>query len=118
MTIQGKTLSLTRNELKAQNPAGHAPVVISGVLKANNGIYPVGMIVKRDVDGLTLIPLVTGDASPVGVMDSTVDTSLEGSGNYVAHGSVQSAVICLGVGSAAPAQGDLINLQTHGIFPS
>lgn len=117
MTIPGKAFSSTRDEARAQNPAGHPPVVIPGILKANDGSYPVGLILKYDADGVTLIPFVEGD-TPVGVLDETIDTAAQASGNYVRHGSVVNAVLKVGAAvPAAPTAAALIKLQAAGVFP-
>ena len=118
MPINGKTFSYTRDELKAQANSGHAPVVVAGKLKANDGVYPVGLILKRDADGVTLIPFVEGDPTPAAVLDLTIDTAAEGSGNIVIHGSVQTPVLKVGaVAPAAPSQATQLALQAVGIFP-
>lgn len=117
MTISGNAFSTTRSEIRAQNPAGHPPVVIAGDLKNNDGVYPVGLILKYDVDGITLIPFVEGD-TPVGVLDTQVDTGAEGSGNYVRHGGVVASVLVVGaVAGVAPSQATLLKLQAAGIYP-
>ena len=117
MAINGKTLSITRDEVRAQNPAGHPPVVMGGKLKANDGTYPVGLILKYDTDGVTLIPATESDI-PVGVLDETVDTAAMSSGNYVRHGSVNAGVLKVGaIAQAAPSTALLIDLQAVGIFP-
>lgn len=46
MTINGKVGSFTRDEERAQTP-GHTPVVLSGKLKANDGVYPTGLLLTR-----------------------------------------------------------------------
>ena len=116
--MNGKTFSISRDEQRAQNPSGHPPVVLSGITKANDGTYPVGLILKRDVDGITLVPFVEGDPTLAGVLDETIDTTLTGSGNYVVHGGVQAPVLKVGaVAQAAPSQATQLLLQAHGIFP-
>jgi hypothetical protein len=115
--MNGKTFSVSRDELKAQNPSGHQPVVIAGKLKANQGVWPVGLILKRDADGVTLIPLVEGD-TPVAVLDQTIDTALEGSGNIVIHGSVQAAVLKVHPTNLnVPTTATMLKLQVAGVFP-
>lgn len=115
--MNGKTAVFTRDEQRAQLPGGHAPVVVGGKLKANDGIYPVGLLLKRDADGLTWIQSAAGDTH-AGVLDTTIDTSLEASGPVVIHGSVQTPVLKVGaVAQAAPPVADLIELTAHGIFP-
>ena len=50
MTIDGKLGSVSRNDERARG-AGHSPVIRTAVLKADNGVYPAGMILARDADG-------------------------------------------------------------------
>ena len=47
MTIQGKTFSFSRSEEKAGLP-GHGPVLLGIPLTANDGIYPVGLLLTRN----------------------------------------------------------------------
>lgn len=119
MTIQGKTATFTRDERRAQNPAGHPPVVIGGALKANDGTYLLGQILKRDVDGITLVRAAEGDTF-AGVLDSTIDTTTQASGNIVIHGSVVVGNLVIGAAGAetAPTQASLLALQAKGIFPA
>lgn len=120
MSINGKAFSTTRDEVRAQNPGGHPPVVLSGKLKTNDGTYSVGTLLKYDTDGITLIPMVTAGAAVVGVLDETIDTATQTSGNYVRHGSVVASVLKVRDGSdneTDPSVTDLILLQANGIFP-
>lgn len=115
--MDGRTASFSRNEVRAQNPAGHPPVVISMKLKANDGSYPVGLILKYDADGETGIPAAEGD-TPVAVLDETIDTTKEASGNVVRHGAVVNDVLKVGAAvPAAPTAAMLRKLQAAGIFP-
>jgi hypothetical protein len=117
MALNGVTASFTRDEIRAQAPGGHPPVIVSGKLTANAGIYPAGLLLKRDADGVTLIPAAEGDTF-AGVLDRTVDTSLETSGNVVIHGSVQYPVLKVGaVTPVAPTTASLLALQRLGIYP-
>lgn len=69
MTIQGQVGSLTRNEERAR-VAGHDPVVLTGAVKPNDGVYPTGLLVTKNA-ALQLVPLAvvaaevieTGDGS-------------------------------------------------------
>ncbi|MDA8413020.1 MAG: hypothetical protein M0023_04440 [Desulfobacteraceae bacterium] len=119
MTIQGRTAVFTRDERRAQNPAGHPPVVIGAALKVNDGTYLLGQILKRDVDGITMVRAAEGDTF-CGVLDSTVDTTQQASGNVVIHGSVVVGNLVIGAAGAevAPTQAALLKLQTEGIFPA
>ncbi len=47
MTINGKTASINRSEEKAGLP-GHGPVLLGVSLPANDGVYPVGLLLTRD----------------------------------------------------------------------
>lgn len=51
MTIKGTVGSFSRKEERAQIP-GHEPVILSGKLKANDGVYPVGLILTRKAGDL------------------------------------------------------------------
>jgi len=195
--MEGRVGNFTRNEERAQTP-GHTPVILTGKLKANNGIYPTGLLLTRNAGG-ELIPLViadnvaieTGDgdtkaftgtlaAIPVepgtvaitdgvetfaddgcgrltgsaggtgtvnyktgvysitfnanvvnevdvvvdcttaiaGVLDEETDTAKSGTGIYVAHGTVDTTVLKIGIASpAAPAAATLMLLQAKGIYP-
>lgn len=117
MTISGKAFTTTRTEQRAQNPAIHPPVVLPCKLKAADGVYPTGLILKYDVDGITQVPFIEGD-TPSGVLDVQVDTGIEGSGNYVRHGGVIASLLVVGAsGGVAPSQATLLKLQAAGIFP-
>lgn len=117
MPIQGKTATFTRDEVRAQAPGGHPPVVVAGKFKANDGVYLVGLLLKRDADGVTLIPAAEGDAF-AGVNDTTVDTTVDTSGLVVIHGAVQMPVLKVGaVAPVAPTQAAILALQVKGIFP-
>jgi len=69
MTINGQVGSISRDEERAQIP-GHDPVILSGKLKANDGIYPTGLALTRNASA-ELVPLAevtdevieTGDGS-------------------------------------------------------
>lgn len=115
--INGQTAAFNRDELRAQSAGGHPCVLVNGSLKANDGVYPVGLYLKRDVDGITFVQAAEGDAYE-GVLDVTVDTAVEQSGLVVIHGSVQKPVLKVGAAApAAPSQADLLALQKLGIFP-
>lgn len=116
MTIQGKTASFTRDEKRAQDPTRHSPVVVAGKFKANDGVYPTGMLLVRDADGITLKQAATGGEF-VAVVDSQIDTAVDTNGLAVIHGSVNRDVLCLGNAGDAPAAADLMKLQANGIFP-
>ena len=117
MTITGKTSSFIRDERRAQNPAGHPPVVTGAALKANDGTYPLGQILKRDADGITCVRAEEGDTF-CGVLDSAIDTTVQASGNVVIHGSVVVDNLVIGAASTVPTQASMLALQAKGIFPA
>jgi len=117
MTINGTTAAFTRDEVRAQSPGGHPPVLVAGVLKANDGVYPTGLLLKRDADGFTLLQAAEGEAF-IAVLDQQVDTAAEQIGLVVIHGSVQAPVLKVGAAvPAAPTKAALIALQNAGLFP-
>lgn len=54
MTINGKVGSFARDEERARTP-GHEPVILAGLAKANDGVYPTGLFLTRKA--AELIPL-------------------------------------------------------------
>lgn len=64
--IKGQIGSATRNEERAR-VAGHDPVVLSCAVKANNGIYPVGLLLT--LLAAELIPLVVASGEVIGAGD-------------------------------------------------
>lgn len=116
MTIQGVTATFSRDEKRAQDPTRHKPVVVAAKIKADDGTYPTGMLVKVGVDGETWEQTATGGAH-TGVIDSQIDTTADTNGLVVIHGSVNADVLCIGNAGGALAAADLRILQTAGIFP-
>jgi len=114
--INGKTATFARDEKRAQDPTRHPPVVVAGKIKANDGVYLTGMLLKVGVDGETWEQTATGGAH-AGVLDSQIDTAVDTNGLIVIHGSVNQDVLCIGNAGDAPAAADLRALQTAGIFP-
>jgi hypothetical protein len=53
MTINGQVGSFSRDEERAQIP-GHDPVVLSGKLTANDGVYPTGLVLTHNVSGVLI----------------------------------------------------------------
>ncbi len=50
MNMQAKIGSFSRDDERAQTP-GHGPVLLAGALKADDGVYPVGLLLTRKADG-------------------------------------------------------------------
>lgn len=79
----------------------HPPVLCSGAVKQNNGVYPAGLVLMRDGDG-TLVPW-DGAATPTGVCDLPCDTATLPACVYLAHGTVRAAVLTKAGGAALTA---------------
>lgn len=66
MTIKGKIGTFSRDDERAQ-AHGHGPVVLSGALKADDGAYPVGLLLTRADDGkLHPLAVVEGEVIATG----------------------------------------------------
>lgn len=64
--IAGKTASTTRNEERASLPA-HGPVLVGVKLTADDGIYPVGLLLTRNAaDVAKALVLVVGEILAAG----------------------------------------------------
>ncbi|WP_027360882.1 hypothetical protein [Desulforegula conservatrix] len=63
MTINGKVYESSRTEEIVLS--GDPVVILSAPLKANNGIYPVGLLVTENADGV-LVPLVKATGAALG----------------------------------------------------
>ena len=83
MTILGQVGSFSRNEERAR-VAGHEPVILPGVVKPNDGIYPTGLLLTRNAI-LQLVPLMvvaaevveTGNGSTKAFTGSLANTPVE-----------------------------------------
>lgn len=116
MAISGNRGSIGAEGERAHT--NHHPAVIGhGSVLANNGEYPIGLIVKEDAGGL-LIPY-TGSAdtdTPVGVIDEPVNTAEEGAAMVVRHGTVRANLIKIGATGDPATADDIKKLATIGIF--
>ena len=66
MTINGKIGTIARDDERAQDP-GHPPVIQAGKLKANDGVYPTGLLLTRKSDGkLEPVQVVTSEVLATG----------------------------------------------------
>lgn len=63
--INGKVGSFTRNEERARTP-GHEPVILGGKVKANNGVYPTGLLLTRLLGELIALAVIALEALGVG----------------------------------------------------
>mgnify|MGYP000368561618 CR=1 FL=1 len=95
----------------------HPAVTGSRKVKADNGVYPIGLIVKEDDNG-DLVPY-TGEAdtgTPVAVIDEPVDTASETSAFTLEHGTVRESVLNIGAAGDPATEADIKKLATIGIY--
>jgi hypothetical protein len=116
MTISGNRGSFGVAEERAHTD--HHPVIIgNGQVLADNGEYPIGLIVKRDENDL-LVPY-TGPADtdlPAGVIDEPCDTAEDGSAMVILHGTVRGGLLKIGTAGDPATADDIRKLATIGIF--
>jgi len=70
MTIDGKLGTVSYGGERARGH-GHAPVILSGKVKADQGILPVGLIATKDANAL-LVPYEEVSAEVLGTGDGSV----------------------------------------------
>lgn len=88
MTIKGKIGSVSRDEERAQ-AHGHGPVVLSGALKANDGVYPVGLLLTRAANGnFNPLAVVADEVIATGSGDTKAYTATLAGGLPVEPGTV------------------------------
>lgn len=80
MAIKGQIGTFSRDDERAAAP-GHGPVLLSGKLKANDGKYPVGLLLTRAPDeilealkAITAETIGTGDPAATEVTGETIGT--------------------------------------------
>ncbi|WP_338669766.1 hypothetical protein [Pseudodesulfovibrio methanolicus] len=115
MTIKGNIGTISAGGDRAHTDH-HPAVTGSRRVKADNGVYPIGLIVKED-ENAELVPY-TGEAdtgTPVAVIDEPVDTATETSAFTLAHGTVRQSVLKIGAGDPA-TEADINKLATIGIY--
>tara|TARA_Y100001954_G_scaffold239591_1_gene316130 strand:- start:2837 stop:3193 length:357 start_codon:yes stop_codon:yes gene_type:complete len=116
MPIKGNVGTISAGGDRAHTD--HHPAV-TGAAKvlADNGEYPIGLVVKEDATGF-LIPW-TGEADPdepVAVIDEPVNTAEETVAFVLRHGTVRSSLIKVGATGDPATTADLKKLATIGIY--
>lgn len=112
--INGKIGSFSI-EVKRAHTVDHPPILRAGLVKADNGTYPAGLIVMRNADG-ELVPFTDAETdTPVGVVDEQIDTAEESACMYLVHGTVLATLLKKGEGLAAELD-DQRKLETIGIY--
>lgn len=95
----------------------HPAVTGSRSVKADNGEYPIGLIVKEDENG-DLVPYL-GDSdtdAPVAVVDEPVDTATETAAFTLEHGTVRGSTLKIGAAGDPATAADIKKLATIGIY--
>ena len=88
MTIKGTIGTFNRDDDRAQAP-GHGPVVLTGKLKADDGEYPVGLLLTRAADGaLNPLAVVADEVIATGNGVTQVYAAVLASGLPVEPGTV------------------------------
>jgi len=95
----------------------HPAVTGTAPVKADNGEYPIGLIVKEDENG-DLVPYI-GEAdtdTPAAVIDEPVDTATETSAFTLVHGTARQSVLKIGADGDPATEADINKLATIGIY--
>ncbi|WP_419787222.1 hypothetical protein [Pseudodesulfovibrio sp.] len=95
----------------------HPAITGSREVKADNGVYPIGLIVKED-ENAELVPY-TGEAdtgTPVAVIDEPCDTASETSAFTLEHGTVRSSLLKIGADGDSATAADIKKLASCGIY--
>ncbi|MBU1002785.1 MAG: hypothetical protein KKE73_09705 [Proteobacteria bacterium] len=115
MPINGVVGTFNYGGVRAST-TGHPPVFETGVVKADNGIYPAGVVLAKDGDG-KLVPCEDLVAETVqGVNDAPVDTSVDTVAQYLVHGTAREDMLVKGAAATALTVADIAELKTVGIF--
>jgi len=97
----------------------HAPIIVTMVAKADNGVLPEGLLVAKDADGKVVAYNPAG-AAPLnvlkGVLTQELNTAEDTSATVIRHGTVRGAGLTVG-GVAADAD-DFEALVAIGIYAS
>lgn len=91
---------------------GHPPVIRTGLIKQNQGLWEPGTILTREAGELSPWE---GTGDPVGVLVDHCDSTGQASANYLAHGQAVLAVLKKADGSA-PTETEILSLAEAGIF--
>ncbi len=111
MPLDGNIGRLTTKVVQV-TAAGHDPIILTGAIKQNQGLWAPGTILTRE--GGELSPW-NGTGDPVGVLADQCDSSSQASANYVAHGLVVTELLKKADGSA-PTQTEIYALHQITIY--
>ncbi len=112
MPLDGKIGSLSTRAIQIV-AAGHPAVILSGAVKANSGQWQPGTILTRDANELA--PWDGATNEPAGVSTEAVDSTVQASANYLAHGVAVIENLKLADGSA-PTAAQIFALHKIGIY--
>lgn len=114
MTISANKTTVSAGGERAHTDH-HPPILGNYAVLADNGEYPIGLIVQFDAGG-NLIPYTATTDMPVGVIDEPVDTGDEGSVLMLRHGTVRRDLLKVGADGDAATDADIKLLETIGIY--
>jgi hypothetical protein len=95
----------------------HPAITGSASVKADNGEYPIGLIVKEDANG-DLVPYTGTDDTddPVAVVDEPVNTADDSPAFVLRHGTVRRDLLKIKAEGDPATSADIKKLGTIGIF--
>jgi hypothetical protein len=116
MTISGNLGTISAGGERAHTDH-HPAITGSTVVKANNGEYPIGLIVKEDANG-KLVPYTGANdtGTPVAVVDEPVNTLEASSAFILRHGTVRRDLLKIKAAGDPATPADIKKLATIGIF--
>ncbi len=114
MSITGNRGTIGAGGDRAQT--NHHPAVsMAGSVKADNGVYPQGLIVKEDADG-NLVPYTGTADTPVAVIDEPIDTAADTVAMIVVHGTVRTSELKIKKVGEPATVADIKKLAKIGIY--
>jgi len=114
MTIKGNVGTISAGGERAHTDH-HPAVTGTGKVKANNGVYPIGLMVKEDANG-DLVPYTGASDTPVTVIDEPVDTAAETSAFILRHGTVRASLLKIKAAGDPATPADIKKLAAIGIY--
>lgn len=87
--INGKIGEITVKEAQVIADTQHPPIIVSRILKANQGVLEAGSIIAVDNTGnLVFYDPSKTSHQPVGILANIVDTDRQQIANLIVHGTV------------------------------
>lgn len=105
------TISYTEERARG---AHHPPVIRTAAVKADNGEYPLGLVVSKDING-DVVPYDVAETF-YGVLDEKCDTATTSAAMCIVHGSVRLDALKANIAGDAPDAALLAILFEAGIY--